>query len=350
MTMKEIGTLIRKGMSTEDIQKQIRDFPTEVTTEYFQRIGYERVESIKYKWMLRKNNAEKKKEKARGELDKNDFIISENADPNNILIDVCALGFKNGLEVIERSKKVSVLYETIKEMDKVADDKRKVKKPTKNDIFLMENIKHYVRDMLLKKDRYRLIPYENNELDYCDDKIIEYLKSKSPRNRQTLLTADKILALKAYCLGFDFILTTEKLKPNNDKGQEEILNEEGAENEKSLPKDKKIQIFGVHAKVSFENRKITIENCKKRETIATFVVKGECCQEIVKRTEIDISDFEYIVILQRMRNKRKVRIDKIYLEKTKIIQEQEECEFINDIYKLDLHLTVQNRAKTLLIT
>lgn len=61
---------------------------------------------------------EERKEERRKQLIKSgDYIVSENADVNNILIDTCAIN-KRGLNIIERSRKVSVLYATLEEIEK----------------------------------------------------------------------------------------------------------------------------------------------------------------------------------------------------------------------------------------
>ena len=45
-------------------------------------------------------------------------IVSEKADPDNILIDTCAFTNKRGTKLIEESEKVNVLYVILEEMDK----------------------------------------------------------------------------------------------------------------------------------------------------------------------------------------------------------------------------------------
>ena len=51
-----IKSLILSGKSTKEIRKVIDDFPENVTTEYFESLGFENPEAIKLKWKLRKNN------------------------------------------------------------------------------------------------------------------------------------------------------------------------------------------------------------------------------------------------------------------------------------------------------
>lgn len=51
-----IKSLILNGKSTKEIRKVIDDFPENVTTEYFESLGFENPEAIKLKWKLRKNN------------------------------------------------------------------------------------------------------------------------------------------------------------------------------------------------------------------------------------------------------------------------------------------------------
>ena len=98
---KIIECLIRSGKSTREIKEKINDFPIIITTEYFKEIGFDEVEAIKLKWMLKKNDRkEKEEEKAvearREMLKESSYRFSANANPNYVLMDTCALQFQKG--------------------------------------------------------------------------------------------------------------------------------------------------------------------------------------------------------------------------------------------------------------
>lgn len=328
MVINEVGTLIRKGMSTEDIQEKIRDFPSEVTTEYLESLGYEHLEAIKYKCELRHNDILRKehKKKKERELLKKDgsFIISENADPKNIIVDTCAFSSQKSINIIEKSTNVTVLYQIIKEMEKVA-----LKKHDKENGFLLYNIRHYVFKMLLDKPKYHLIKYKNDN-SYVDDILIEYLETLKEKQRPTLLTADKMLSLKAKCLGIEFILVAESLgKKTDDEGS----------------KEKYTNMFGV--KVSYYDKKVRIERIDKNAN--AYVIVGERYEEIENEKEMQSTDLDYVVILKKDKKNKRVRVAKLKISKDKINNEQKECYVINEIYKLDIHPELQEIIKNLLI-
>ena len=87
-----IKSLILNGKSTEEIRKVVENFPENVTTEYFESLGFENPEAIKLKWKLRKNNQQENRrmevENARRKLlESKSYIFSNNANPNFVLVD-----------------------------------------------------------------------------------------------------------------------------------------------------------------------------------------------------------------------------------------------------------------------
>ena len=336
MEINEIGTLIRKGMSTEDIQKQIRDFPSKITTEYFESLGYEHLDAIKYKCTLRHNDfkSKERKIKAERELLKEDgsFIMSDNADPNNIIIDTCAFQFKKSINVIDKSEKVTVLNEVIKEMDKVSQ-----RETCKINEFLLYNIRHYVVEMLLNKTKYHIIEYKNDDKSYVDDILIEYLESLKEKQRPTLLTADKILALRAQTAGLEFILVieTQNKKENKDESNKACVSS----------KEKYLNRFGVE--VTYCNESGTIR--KSNQDAKVLLIKEDRCEEIKEAKKINRTDFDYITIMKKDKKHKKVRLANIKIVKNKMNISHDEFQFINEIYKLDLHPEVLETIKNLLI-
>lgn len=357
MAKSKIESLIREGLSTSDIQKQIKEFPEEVTTQYLESLGYDQVEAIRYKWLLRKNDQncrERKKEECRRELAKNKaLIISKNADPNNILIDVCAFQFKDGIDIIDKSERATVLYAVIKEMDKVACKKEEKENMTERSKFLLHNIRHYALEMLLNKSKYQLVPYENSEMSYVDDVIIEYLKTLSPRKRPTLLTADKLLALRADCLELEFILVAESLnvKSVEDTSRKAEITKSNKREQKEKSdenQDKEVaDILGISLKVIYSEEVLKID--LSFPTMKVFAVKGDDVKEIKQKDEIKFSHFDYIVIINKKKKHKNIRIGKVKIEKRKIHSEIKKCEFVNDIYKLDLPEALQDTVRKILI-
>lgn len=60
--------------------------------------------------------------------------------------------------------------------------------------------------MLQDNTKYRLVPWKWTNTGYTDYIILDYLENLPINERPTLLTADQNLALKAKCLGFEYIL------------------------------------------------------------------------------------------------------------------------------------------------
>lgn len=368
MAKNKVAKFIQKGLSTQDIQKRIKDFPENVTTQYLESLGYSQIDAIKYKWLLRQNDRkskERKSEESKKELFKDKaLIVSKNADPNNILIDVCAFQFRKSIDIIDKSDRVIVLYSVIKEMDRVSYEQKNKECTTERNKFLLYNIRHYAFEMLLNKSKYRLVPYEKSSMSYGDDVIIEYLKTLPPKRRPTLLTADKLLALRADCLGLEFIfvaksLDTQDVKNTSKDSEKHFENvvEEGKllENRgnKQKEKDNKNQdrkttnVLGAMIRILYPEEKVRINLCSIK--VKVFTVKGDEFKEIEKKDELKFSHFDYILIINKMKKYKCIKVSKVKISEMGFNVETEKCEVINEIYKLDLPQTMQDEAKKILI-
>ena len=301
--------------------------------------------------IYKKINEPKRRKEKREQLIKSGFyIVSEKANPDNILIDTCAIKNKKGLDVIDASEKVSILYAVIEEMDKKKADINGKKNRRQEEQNFICNISKYSMQML-ENPKYNLIPYRNTNNEYVDNIILRYLESKSKRKRPTLLTADKLFAVKAKCLGFEYILITGKQEK---KTKKETQKTETQKSDKTkLPETKtpekkvtkKINVVGIV--ISYIENNITIKRFCRDSII--FLVKADECKEIKLNTEnIDVNSFDYIVAIKYMTKYKMVRISKISIEKEDIIQDVNDCKFVNEIYKLPIHETVLEQAKNLL--
>lgn len=370
MMANNVGDLIREGMSTKDIQKQIKDFPSKFTTEYFENLGYEHIEAIRLKYMLRNNDHREKQEEDKERIKRDRaYIVSENADPNNVLVDTCAFGYIKGIDIIQRSKSISVLYPTISEMDDVTAAKRKKDELSQKEKFLIFNIAHYAIQILIRKSKYHLIPYENKEIGYVDDKIIEYLKSIKSDYRPTLLTADRFLALKAFCLGFETIfiirdnknLNTrqeEQSGENSDTSQKEQNEQDNEKGKKGVScetkkvngcketKEKKLDIYNVEVVYmpSEENIKIVVKDLD----VKVFAVysDGEC-KQIKSMVTLDNNNIEYVTIVQK--KGLRAQIFKIEATNGKIFKKSKKCSTKSEIDEMNLHQKISKEAKKIVI-
>ena len=81
----EVGSLIRKGLNSEEIRERVKDFPDNPDIQYFINLGYTTSTAKNYRILVRKNNSEK--------LGSNttSLIASKNADKHHLLLDTSAL-------------------------------------------------------------------------------------------------------------------------------------------------------------------------------------------------------------------------------------------------------------------
>ena len=373
-----IKSLILNGKSTKEIRKVIDDFPENVTTEYFESLGFENPEAIKLKWKLRKNNQQENERMEVGEarrklLKSKKYIFSYNANPNFILLDTSSLA--NGKNIINNAKKVIVINSIMKEMNKVVSKRRK-------------NVKKaicFYRKEIVAKDKYKIIANKKEiNSNYCDDSILEFLDGISEdEEKPTLLTADIELAERAKSYGFEYILIVNNNTSNKAKKKEETLEHIASIEEEKIFKEE--QTINTENKNSIKNEICEEENYDENESFevlpknktfrfygATFKVKNEeifikkfnphakvfisATNKITEVTEINtkkivkISEFDNIVVLARRQKNRDIKGTKIVIVDGENQCEEEIYTFLNEIYLSKmLPEELQNEAKKLMI-
>ena len=373
-----IKSLIINGKSTKEIRKVIDDFPENVTTEYFESLGFENPEAIKLKWKLRKNNQQENERIEVGEarrklLKSKKYIFSYNANPNFILLDTSSLA--NGKNIINNAKKVIVINSIMKEMNKVVSKRRK-------------NVKKaicFYRKEIVAKDKYKIIANKKEiNSNYCDDSILEFLDGISEdEEKPTLLTADIELAERAKSYGFEYILIVNNNTSNKAKKKEETLEHIASIEEEKIFKEE--QTINTENENSIKNEICEEENYDENESFevlpknktfrfygATFKVKNEeifikkfnphakvfisATNKITEVTEINtkkivkISEFDNIVVLARSQKNRDIKGTKIVIVDGEIQCEEEIYTFLNEIYLSKmLPEELQNEAKKLMI-
>lgn len=373
-----IKSLILNGKSTKEIRKVIDDFPENVTTEYFESLGFENPEAIKLKWKLRKNNQQENERMEVGEarrklLKSKKYIFSYNANPNFILLDTSSLA--NGKNIINNAKKVIVINSIMKEMNKVVSKRRK-------------NVKKaicFYRKEIVAKDKYKIIANKKEiNSNYCDDSILEFLDGISEdEEKPTLLTADIELAERAKSYGFEYILIVNNNTSNKAKKKEETLEHIASIEEEKIFKEE--QTINTENENSIKNEICEEENYDENESFevlpknktfrfygATFKVKNEeifikkfnphakvfisAINKITEVTEINtkkivkISEFDNIVVLARSQKNRDIKGTKIVIVDGEIQCEEEIYTFLNEIYLSKmLPEELQNEAKKLMI-
>ena len=373
-----IKSLILNGKSTKEIRKVIDDFPENVTTEYFESLGFENPEAIKLKWKLRKKYQQENERIEVGEarrklLKSKKYIFSYNANPNFILLDTSSLA--NGKNIINNAKKVIVINSIMKEMNKVVSKRRK-------------NVKKaicFYRKEIVAKDKYKIIANKKEiNSNYCDDSILEFLDGISEdEEKPTLLTADIELAERAKSYGFEYILIVNNNTSNKAKKKEETLEHIASIEEEKIFKEE--QTINTENENSIKNEICEEENYDENESFevlpknktfrfygATFKVKNEeifikkfnphakvfisATNKITEVTEINtkkivkISEFDNIVVLARRQKNRDIKGTKIVIVDGEIQCEEEIYTFLNEIYLSKmLPEELQNEAKKLMI-
>lgn len=282
---------------------------------------------------------EERKEERRKQLIKSgDYIVSENADVNNILIDTCAIN-KRGLNIIERSRKVSVLYATLEEIEK---KKFEIKRKNNANKFLVNLSK--CLNLILQNPNFKVILVENKENEYVDDVVLRYLKHIPKRKRPTLLTADKLLAAKAKGMNIEYIcivLDSQTQTPE----KTETKKAEVTKAETKKVETQKIQVLG-HV-FWYEKGKLKIDrNSNCRDSKVFFIKEGKCEELNLSLNEENIfeKEIDYLVVTKYLPKYKIVKIVKIVFGE-EILQEVYECKFVNEIYKLPIHEEVLEKAK-----
>lgn len=230
MKNKKIGHIILEGGSIEDLQKEIADFPSKPTIEYFTKLGYKESTAKRYLRYLEKNakqdtvnnqsnnalaNMSEETYQPQNSTEAN-IIKSNYANCDNILVDTCALAFPECLTIIEHAKQVTFIYSILEEMDKKQYQEllsKKLGNSSTNQVQLLaRNIRVYTTKILEFPDKYMVSRFSGyNDEKYVDNILLQYLKILPRQIRPTLLTADKNLATKARSFDFDYIIKM----PNN---------------------------------------------------------------------------------------------------------------------------------------
>lgn len=116
---KEIGHIILKGGSIQDLQNVLPDFPSNPTREDFIKLGYKEATAKRYCCLLKKqSNTTVENNTSIGKNYNTNIIQTSNANYDNILVDTCALGYKEGIDIIEDAKQVTFIFSTLEEMDR----------------------------------------------------------------------------------------------------------------------------------------------------------------------------------------------------------------------------------------
>ena len=390
--VSEVGVLIRKEkLTTNEIRQRLEGIPDVITLEYLMEIGYKKSTAQYYLSLLKKNEGDRVEDNIRtkpkydeiqnkdnsAKVSKDDFTetytengrfyISENANFDNILLDTSALNSPDTIDVIEKSNRVTVLLATVNEINRLMKpsnlklDKKK----------LIYNINKYCLKMLEDNNKFILVPFKENkdEADAIDNALLNYLEIQPSKIRQTLITADKNLALRAKCLGFDFIYfhpneenSKTKNKNNNKSNSDDIKTIQSKTNQANQTDhadqaDKKQDNKKAEIKshlflkdagviVSRNNENICIRNNNQKKYI--FYYSEGKCLEIVGNKDILEEKLDYIVIVSRLKSRRGVSILKMVKEKN-YEPEQFECEVVNQIYKLEniLDSKITDRAATI---
>lgn len=337
---------------------QLIDFPEDVTTEYFENLGFKKVDAIKLKWKLRAKLRKEKEEvqaaNARRELLKEKvYVFSPNANPNYILIDTCSLQFKEGKNIIDKSKKVVILESILKEWDKVLLKKKRVKR-NKGDKYLMKNIQKYKREVAINSKYTVKKDTKDIQFNYCDDNILNFLEEFPEDNRPTLLTADINLVnrAKGYDLEYILILKHDQSEYNSksENPDQENLTRIKQNKERIIKKEEKVlQFQGVSYKIEDEN--VIVKKFNPRAKV--FIVLSEKVievNEMIKKQIVKLSEFSYIIILAKQKTNREVKGRKIVIVNGKFQYDDEKYEFLNDIYLSKiLSEDFQEKAKKLVI-
>lgn len=288
MVNKKLGSIILRGGTSEEIRKEFPKFPINPTQQYFCELGYKISTAKRYLRILRKSNEKENKDKETNkqkicksskETSQNEpktlIINSENADFTNLLIDTCVLEYEETIQLIEKAKKVTFIYSTIEEMDKVNGKSPNIK--------LKKSIRQYYHKILEDTDnKYRVSTFSgSNDESYPDNTLIQYLLILPLQERPTLLTADKNLAVKAKAWNLQYILF------DCTKMQKEEICEESKQPIKKLG-------FGVY-RISYEDGSLFVEN---RGTFKVDIIhingsKTHCERKMVK---IEKGDEIYVYV------------------------------------------------------
>lgn len=318
----EVGSLIRKGLNSEEIRKRVKDFPDNPDIQYFINLGYKTSTAKSYRILIRKNNSEKKAS------NETSLIASKNADKNHLLLDTSALTSSGTVDIIESASSVTILYSVIEEFDTAP------KKETASPYF-KKMVKQKTKSILSQNDsKYKLVPFGRNINKYTDEILLDYLFSLPFSERPTLLTCDTNLALKAKCLSLDFILCSLATSTTNKK---EVTTTPTIEEPAKSESSKTIKNDNLNINLLYED----LMNTQKHSPQSLiFFIKDKTCNKIdlvPKSGSID-----YCCIVTKAYGKDFVKIKKYYSQNGQKATIKFRCYCEEDIKNLqeELHPSV----------
>lgn len=390
MKKSEVGSFINQGLSKEEIKKRIKTFPENPTVEYLENLGYTTNTAKIYLRKL-KINTQQKKTKVTSSNNAEVFIKSPKAQTKKVIIDTCTVAFDKCIDVIEAADSVTVLYCVIREFGNL-------KKNEEKSVELKYKIR-ILEDTLLKtfNGKYHLVPYRYKDAREADDIIIDYLLELPANERPTLVTADKNLALKAKCLGFEFIyyIVSSIEDPVESRSLEDAKKEKISKAEKA--KTNVVQNEASNVMMNAEQGEIPnatqgevpnvaqdkvpnakqnvkpklVQNETSRATVKSNVLSSEVDEKYTKETHLgvaikatetevefckynrkvdifafdgnDCQDVSFKEVIKKPRSialvnrtKKAIQIKKLtFVGKCEFIVKEFKCQFVNDIYELE---------------
>lgn len=181
----EVGSLIYNGYTSEQIRERIPSFPQDPNKEYFLNLGYSVHTASNYITALNKNNHSSIKKIF--SIEGFSTFTSKNANVKDLILDCSAFDYEELVKLVLDSYRVTVLYSVIKNF--AATNQECL-------ISMLQNTHH----------QYRLVPWKWKSTTDADEAVFDYLENLPSDERPTLLTANQNMALRAKCLGFDYIL------------------------------------------------------------------------------------------------------------------------------------------------
>ena len=325
----EIGSLIRKGLSKKEIQKQIKDFPDNPDVQYFQGLGYSQKTAYTYKYLLNKNSSSSRSNEY------NELLMSKNANKNNIILDTCALKHKISVDLLTNSKSVTILYATLKEFDAVQ------KKVNVSSSFKCQLRKQTKELLLSDSSKYHLVPYEWKSSAYTDELILEYIFTLPVSERPTILTADQNLALRAKCLGIDYILHIEP------KQERDLTSTSVSVSNETPQKPSTSQGGNLGVEIIYGD---SISIRKHNPSARIFLVKNGVCKNISSKILVDLDESDYFGVIAKSEKHKVVKLNKISLENNQKKVEAFKCYCENDIKQLknEFHSTILDCVRKVL--
>ena len=325
----EVGSLIRKGLNSEEIRKRVKDFPDSPDIQYFVNLGYTHSTAQSYKSLISKNNSEKLVSNTTS------LIASKNADKHHLLLDTSALTSTETVNIIELASSITLLYSIIKEFD-IAPKKENASP------YFRKMVKQITKSILSQDNnsKYRLIPFERNVDKYTDEILLDYLLSLPSSERPTLLTCDANLALKAKCLSLEFILCSVV---STDK--KEVTITPTTEEPAKLESSQIIKNDNLNVNLLYED---LINTQKYSPQSLIFFIKGKTCNKI---TQVPSSvSIDYCCIVTKSYDKEFVKIKKYYLQNGQKATIKFRCYCEEDTKNLqdELHPSVLTCVKELL--